>query len=82
MAQAYTTAQNTITKEHDDTVGPVKLQAPQAKQPVDSRVPVYMTGNAAVAAGDNTTYLYQTDGTVYAVGRGASGQLGDTTVAS
>ena len=82
LAQAYTTAQNTITKEHDDTVGPVKLQAPQAQQPVDSRDPVYMTNNAAVATGDNTTYLYQTDGTVYAVGRGINGQLGDTTVAS
>ncbi|MCM1441341.1 MAG: hypothetical protein NC131_19365, partial [Roseburia sp.] len=81
LSQAYFTGQNSATR-NDDTIGPVTVQAPLAQQPVDSRDPVYMTNNAAVAVGDNTLYLYQTDGTVYAVGRGTVGQLGNGEAAS
>ncbi|MEG2421922.1 MAG: hypothetical protein RSB55_10225, partial [Oscillospiraceae bacterium] len=50
--------------------------------PIDKRHMVELSGNISIAVGGGHTAIYQQAGTVYTVGRGNEGQLGDSTVAT
>ncbi|MCM1297209.1 MAG: hypothetical protein NC311_16840, partial [Muribaculaceae bacterium] len=84
LGQSYVTGQiDAVNTGVDTATNFVVVRAPQAQQPVGSRDLVTFTGTtASVAINDYTTVMYQADGTIYTVGRGTSGQLGDGTTAS
>ncbi|MEG2120193.1 MAG: hypothetical protein RRY53_07530, partial [Pseudoflavonifractor sp.] len=76
----YTTGQNTETGK-DANFNFTKALAPKAEQPMD-RSSVKMGEVSAIASGDSASAFYKQNGTVFAVGRGTSGELGNRANAS
>ena len=77
LGRGYQTTDANGVSATDTSRDPVQVYAPAASQPVDSRDLITLSGVVHAAPGESHNVFYMGDGSVFDVGLGTSGQLGN-----